>query len=387
MPVLVPPVLVSADSVRLNFMSTSGFPRRTGIANLPLHGGKAPRWLFSRMVRLARETTIAIVTNFGPEEMLQRLSHPYWFQAFGCILGFDWHSSGVTTTLCAALKEGIKGLESDLGLFVAGGKGRTSRRTPAEIENWGGRILVDPEPLVYASRMSAKVDSSAVQDGYQLYHHTFLFTRGGSWAVVQQGMNEATRYARRYHWLGETVTSFINEPHSAILSQARGKALNLVAAESEPARSTIAEVASREKPEDTLKSLKKIKTLDLPSRHYLSTDDLHPDSLSRILVSTYERQPGNFEELLGLQGVGAKTIRALSLISELVYGVAPSYRDPARYSFAHGGKDGIPYPVDRDTYDQSIELLSRAINKSGLGMAEKKETLSRLDRVRSARTA
>jgi len=387
MPVLVPPVLVSADSVRLNFMSTSGFPRRTGIANLPLHGGKAPRWLFSRMVRLARETTIAIVTNFGPEEMLQRLSHPYWFQAFGCILGFDWHSSGVTTTLCAALKEGIKGLESDLGLFVAGGKGRTSRRTPAEIENWGGRILVDPEPLVYASRMSAKVDSSAVQDGYQLYHHTFLFTRGGSWAVVQQGMNEATRYARRYHWLGETVTSFINEPHSAILSQARGKALNLVAAESEPARSTIAEVASREKPEDTLKSLKKIKTLDLPSRHYLSTDDLHPDSLSRILVSTYERQPGNFEELLGLQGVGAKTIRALSLISELVYGVAPSYRDPARYSFAHGGKDGIPYPVDRDTYDQSIELLSRAINRSRLGMTEKKETLSRLDRVRSARTA
>ena len=387
MPVLVPPVLVSADSVRLNFMSTSGFPRRTGIANLPLHGGKAPRWLFSRMVRLARETTIAIVTNFGPEEMLQRLSHPYWFQAFGCILGFDWHSSGVTTTLCAALKEGIKGLESDLGLFVAGGKGRTSRRTPAEIENWGGRILVDPEPLVYASRMSAKVDSSAVQDGYQLYHHTFLFTRGGSWAVVQQGMNEATRYARRYHWLGEAVASFVNEPHSAVLSQARGKALNLVAAESEPARSTIAEVASREKPEDTLKSLKKIKTLDLPSRHYLSTDDLHPDSLSRILVSTYERQPGNFEELLGLQGVGAKTIRALSLISELVYGVAPSYRDPARYSFAHGGKDGIPYPVDRDTYDQSIELLSRAINRSRLGMAEKKETLSRLDRVRSARTA
>ncbi|UCH43271.1 MAG: DUF763 domain-containing protein [Dehalococcoidales bacterium] len=368
-------------------MSTSGFPRRTGIANLPLHGGKAPRWLFSRMVRLAREITVAIVADFGPEEMIRRLSHPYWFQAFGCILGFDWHSSGVTTTLCGALKEGVKGLENDLGLFVAGGKGRTSRRTPAEIENWGGRIPVDPEPLVYASRISAKVDNSAVQDGYQLYHHTFLFTRGGSWAVVQQGMNESTRYARRYHWLGEAVTNFVNEPHSAVLSQARGKALNLVAGESEPARTTIAGIASGEKPEDTLKSLKQIKTLDLPSRHYLSIDDLHPDSLSRILVSTYERQPGDFEELLGLQGVGAKTIRALSLISELVHGVPPSYRDPARYSFAHGGKDGIPYPVDRDTYDQSIELLSKAIGKSRLGMTEKKETLSRLDGMRLPRMA
>ena len=195
-------------------------------------------------------------------------------------------------------------------------------------------------------------------------------------------MNEATRYARRYHWLGEVVTSFVNEPHSAVLSQARGKALNLVACESEPARSTITEIASVEKPEDVLKSLKRIKTLDMPSRHYMSTDDLHPDSLSRILVSAYERRPGSFEELVGLPGVGAKTIRALSLISELVYGVAPSYRDPARYSFAHGGKDGIPYPVDRQTYDQSIELLSKAINRSGLGITEKKETLNRLDRVR-----
>ena len=211
-------------------------PARTGIANLPLHHGKAPRWLFERMVPLAREITIAIVTDFGPEEMLRRLSHPYWFQAFGCILGFDWHSSGVTTTLCGALKESIKGMERDLGLFVAGGKGKTSRRTPSEIEAWGERISLDPAPLVYASRMSAKVDSSAVQDGYQLYHHTFLFTPRGSWTVIQQGMNEANRYARRYHWLGEAVTDFVNEPHSAILSDARGQALNLTASESEPAR-------------------------------------------------------------------------------------------------------------------------------------------------------
>jgi len=356
---------------------------RTGIANLPLHYGKAPRWLFDRMVKLAREITIAIVADFGPEEMLRRLSHPYWFQAFGCILGFDWHSSGVTTTLCGALKEGIKGLERDLGLFVAGGKGKTSRRTPAELENWGELISINPVPLVYASRMSAKVDSAAVQDGYQLYHHTFLFTPGGSWAVVQQGMNEAACYARRYHWLGEAVTDFVNEPHSAILSEASGQALNLVAGESDPARSTIAEIATNEKPENILTDLRRIKTLDLPARHYLSTDDLHPDSLKRIILSTYERQPGDFEHLIGLQGVGAKTIRALSLISELVYGVAPSYRDPARYSFAHGGKDGIPYPVDKETYDQSIELLAKAIHRTKLGITEKKEALGRLNRVRS----
>jgi len=362
-------------------MSAIAYPQRTGIANLPLHGGKAPRWLFDRMVRLAREITIAIVADYGPEEMLRRMSHPFWFQAFGCVLGFDWHSSGVTTTLCGALKEGVKGLERDLGLYVAGGKGKTSRRTPLELEGWGDSLPIDPAPLIYASRMSAKVDTSAVQDGYQLYHHTFLFTAGGAWTVVQQGMNEATRYARRYHWLGETVSDFVNEPHSAILSEARGQALNLVASESHPARATISEIVLDEKPEAILADLKKLKTLDLPRRHQILVQDLPPDSLSRILLSTYERQPQDFERLLGLQGVGAKTIRALSLISELVHGVAPSYRDPARYSFAHGGKDGIPYPVDRKTYDQSIELLRKAINRTKLGIREKNEAMGRLRRV------
>ncbi len=362
-------------------MSATFVPTRTGIANLPLHYGKAPRWLFERMVKLAREITIAIVADFGAEEMLRRMSHPYWFQAFGCILGFDWHSSGVTTTLCGALKEGIKGLERDLGLYVAGGKGKTSRKTPSEIEVWGNSLSLDPAPLIYASRMSAKVDSSAIQDGYQLYHHNFLFTAGGSWAVVQQGMNETTRYARRYHWLGEAIGSFVNEPHSAILSEARGQVLNLVASESNPARTTITEIVTTEKPEALLADLKKLKTLDLPSRHPIGINDLHPDSIKKILLSTYERQPQDFEQLLGLKGVGAKTIRALSLVSELIYGVAPSYRDPARYSFAHGGKDGYPYPVDRKTYDQSIELLRKAINKTKLGISEKREAMNRLNRV------
>jgi len=359
--------------------------RRTGIANLPLHYGKAPRWLFERMTRLAREITIAIVADYGPEEMLRRMSHPYWFQAFGCVLGVDWHSSGVTTTLCGALKEGVKGIERELGLFVAGGKGATSRRTPSEIEVWGDRLSLEPAPLVYASRMSAKVDNSAVQDGYQLYHHSFLFTAKGSWAVVQQGMNDSNRYARRYHWLGETVANFVNEPHSAIASQARGTTLNLVAEESQSARITVSEIAVNENPQVVLADLKKLKTLSLPAHHPIGVSDLHPESISRILLSVYERQPQGFEQLLGLPGVGAKTLRALSLIAELVHGVAPSYRDPARYSFAHGGKDGYPYPVDKETYDKSIELLARAVHRTKLGIREKNEAVGRLNKLMSVR--
>jgi hypothetical protein len=231
--------------------------------------------------------------------------------------------------------------------------------------------------------MSAKVDSAAVQDGYQLYHHTFVFTQRGSWTVVQQGMNENNHYARRYHWLGETVDDFVNEPHAAVLSETSGKSLNLTAGESQPARNTITSIAREEPPEKVLAELNRLKTLSLPARHQILTSDLHPDSLKKIILSAYERQPGNFEQLLGFSGVGAKTIRALSLISELVHGVPPSYRDPARYTFAHGGKDGIPYPVDRKTYDQSIDLLSRAINQTKLGLEEKRQAFGRLDRFRA----
>jgi hypothetical protein len=332
-------------------------PQRTGITNLPLHGGKAPAWLFQRMTKLAREITIAIVDEFGPTEMLHRLSDPFWFQAFGCVLGFDWHSSGVTTTVCGAIKEGTKNLQTDLGLFVAGGKGGASRKTPSEIENAGPDLITDAASLVYASRMAAKVDSSALQDGYQLYHHVFFFTRDGSWAIVQQGMNEVNKYARRYHWLSEGVTDFVCEPHAAICSLSRGKVLNLVAAESTRARETITQIATEDRPEKLIEQLKKLQTLNLPPRHHLEIQDIHPDRLTKIFLHTYEQQPENFEKLLGLEGVGPKTIRALSLISELIYDVPVSLRDPARYSFAHGGKDGYPYPVDRKTYDKSIEML------------------------------
>ena len=225
------------------------------------------------------------------------------------------------------------------------------------------------------------MDNNAIQDGYQLYHHTFIFTKRGSWAVVQQGMNDDNKYARRYHWLGETVTDFVNEPHSAILSEGHSAALNLVAGESDSARATITDIANDTKPEKLLADLQKITTLSLPAHHPIDVSDIHPDSLSKILLSVYERQPEDFERLLGLPGVGAKTLRALSLISELVYGVAPSYRDPARYSFAHGGKDGYPYPVDRETYDKSIEFLAKVVNKTLLGISEKNDAVNRLRRL------
>ena len=350
---------------------------KTGIANLPLHYGKAPSWLFQRMKRLAREITLVIIDEFGPEEMLRKLSDPFWFQAFGCILGFDWHSSGLTTTVCGALKEGTRGIEKDIGLFVAGGKGKFSRQTPHQIEEYGNALSLDPQPLVYASRMSAKVDSAAVQDGYQLYHHTFIFTSDGHWTVIQQGMNETNRYARRYHWLSDTVQDFVCEPHQAVCCDQRGEALNLVAQESKETRKASTIIAC-ENPDRTASELKKIRGLHLPKHHEILVRDINPERLNKILIKTHEKQPDNFEHLLGIEGVGPKTVRSLSLISELIYGAKPSFRDPARFSFAHGGKDGHPYPVDRNNYDLSIEILRKGIRSAKLGEREKIEALKRL---------
>ncbi len=350
---------------------------RTGIANLPLHYGKAPRWLFQRMKELAKLITIFIVSELGTEEILNRLSDPFWFQAFGCVLGFDWHSSGLTTTVCGALKEGIKGIERDLGLFVAGGKGGTSRKTPSEIEEIGNYLGKDSSNLIYASKMAAKVDSSALQDGYQLYHHCFIFTKDGLWTVVQQGMNTSTRYARRYHWLGKEVKDFVCEPHSAICCDVKGKPLNMIAKESKKARK-ITTLLAKEKPEGLITEIKKLQNLNLPFHHQVLAKDINPKKLSKIFLTTYDKQPENFEELLGIKGVGPKTIRALSLISELVYGAAPSFNDPVRYSFAHGGKDGHPYPVDRKNYDLSINILKKAINASKIDQSEKVKAIRRL---------
>jgi hypothetical protein len=350
---------------------------RTGVANLPLHYGKAPSWLFQRMKSLSREITLFIIDIYGAEEMLLRLSDPFWFQAFGCVLGFDWHSSGVTTTVCGALKEGIREMEQELGLYIAGGKGKASRKTPQEIEEICDRRSIDGTPLIYASRMSAKVDSAAVQDGYQIYHHCFFFTNKGSWAVVQQGMNEESRYARRYHWLSQGVKDFVCEPHWAVCCDQRKGGLNLIALESEKTREKIAEL-SHEKPEFLITEGKKAIELYLPKEHPVPMEKMRLERLEKSFIQIYDHSPTNFEELLGIHGVGPKSLRALSLISELIYGIKPSFRDPARFSFAHGGKDGHPYPVDRKVYDKTIEILKGAIENSRVGDREKVEAIRRL---------
>ena len=388
---------------------------RTGTATLPLHYGSTPPWLFERMTKLAREITIAIVSEYNSEIMLEKLSNPFWFQSFGCVLGFDWHSSGLTTTVCGALKEGVRELQKDLNFFVAGGKGRTSRKTPKEIEFFSQKYSFNSQPLIYASRISCKVDNNALQDGYQLYHHNFFFTKDGKWTVVQQGMNTNARLARRYHWYSERLRcsegpkdknlrrtdkrrscivrplqpSFVNEPHTAICcNQKGGEVLNLVAQKSAKNRQISTEI-SHEKPEKLVKIVKKLKEsssvsihqsdhLLMPKRHLISVEDLNPKALERTFLKIYEKKAKNFEQLLGTPGVGPKTIRALSLIAELVWGAKPSYQDPARYSFAHGGKDGTPYPVDRKTYDSSIMLLHDAIKKAKIGERGKIEAIKRL---------
>ncbi len=353
-------------------------PRRTGTAELPLHGGRAPKWLFERMVHLAGLITEAIIIEFGPEEFLRRISDPFFFQALGNVLGFDWHSSGLTTTTTGAIKEGIKGKEKELGLYIAGGKGRTSRKTPDELIRIGEITGLDPNPLIRASRMAAKVDTSALQDGHQLYHHVFFVTKDGKWAVVQQGMNEKRRTARRYHWLGESVKSFVEEPHTGIVSQRREKlVLDLTRREARENRE-ISVKLSTEKPENVVKELLKLRELKLPKRHKLLLSDINPKYIYKVLLSTYEKVPKDFEELLEIKGVGPKTIRALSLLSDLIYGAAPSFEDPAIYSFAHGGKDGHPFPVQRRIYDRSIEVIERAIRLSKMGNREKLRALRKL---------
>ena len=360
-------------------------PRRTGFANLPLHPGRAPAWLFTRMTRLAREIAVHVVADRGPEELLRRLSDPFWFQAFGCVLGFDWHSSGVTTTVTGALKEGLRSIEHELGVYSQGGKGATSRKTPAEIRERCERLAIDSGPLVHASRMAAKVDSAAVQDGYQLYHHAFFFSAAGHWCVIQQGMSDQTRTARRYHWLSESVTSFVNEPHQAICSDRTAPTLNLVAAEHDILRSTSVELAT-DSPERVMSVFRgglpfdQPPTLEMPKHHALQLQDIDPRHLHSVLVTTYDRAPKNFEALLGLEGVGPKTLRALALVSEVIYGTPASTRDPARFAFAHGGKDGTPFPVDRVTYDQTIDTLHRAMARAKVDRSEKVDALKRLSR-------
>jgi hypothetical protein len=371
------------------------------LAQLPLHTGAAPAYLFGRMWKLAGAITMAVVDEYGPAEMLRRLSDPWWFQAFGCVLGFDWHSSGVTTVTCGAMKEAYKRFGNDLGIHVAGGKGGTSRKTPGEIVAVADRLAItDGDRLVHASKMSAKVDSAAVQDGYQLYHHAFFFTGNGQWCVVQQGMNDAEKSARRYHWLGETVEDFSCEPHQAIDDLAAVQRpsrppkpgeqllLNMVASEADSNRSSSVELIGWN-PDKLMYELRKLTegpTLFAPAHHQVLPQDVNVDQLEPILRAAYEQGPTDFTTLLGAKGVGPATVRALSLMAELIYDAPASHRDPAErkhrswadYSYAHGGKDGTPHPVDRPTYDMSIAVLTDAVRKARVGETDKTDAFKRL---------
>ncbi|MGO9109177.1 MAG: DUF763 domain-containing protein [Thermoguttaceae bacterium] len=394
------------------------------IAHLLLHSGKAPPWLFQRMTKLAAAVTMAIVEEFGPAEMLRRLSDPWWFQAFGCVLGFDWHSSGVTTVTCGALKEAAKVCGSDLGVLVAGGKGATSRKTPQEITDAADHhAITTGDRLVYASRMSAKVDSAAVQDGFGIYHHSFFFTPQGQWCVVQQGMDEKSGWARRYHWLAESVDDFVCEPHAAVEDLADRPAeatsgqgfgperqltlLNMVAEEADANRRASAALV-REPPGWLLGEIERLTegpTLFAPARHPVLNLDVNEKRLKNIIVRAHEQDPQDFETLLGLPNVGPATIRSLSLLAEIIFQAPPSHRDPTKrrsaapaggaeqlgeradprrwadYSHAHGGKDGTPFPVDRDTYDRNIAVLADAVRRAQLGQNDKLQALRRLSQL------
>lgn len=341
--------------------------RRIGVSDLPLHPGRCPPWLFKRMKVLAGLVSEVIILEYGTDEFLKRIANPYFFQSFGCVLGFDFHSSGVTTTTLGALKEAID--PEKHGVAVLGGKGGTSRKTPDEIERISQVFPLtenETDYLKYASRMTAKVDSAAIQDGYQLYHHNFILSEKGDWAVIQQGMNSANKYARRYHWLSKELESFINEPHTAICCDHRGRALDMTAKESGEARK-----ASVDLVKDGLGEVRK----------YLLMDKFHwiDKNVYSKLMNLNEFQPRNYEELLAFKGVGPKTIRALALTSRLVYGTEVSWKDPVQFSFSRGGKDGTPFPVERRAYSESNEILRNAIENAKMGNKEKLQAIRRLE--------
>ena len=370
-----------------------------GIATFGLDYGKCPKWLFERMVKLSRRMIYAIIQEEGPDEFIKRIADPVWFQSLGTVLAFDWNSSGITTILTAALKEAIRGQEKDLGIFICGGKGKTSRKTPDEILNWGERISLpenNTRALVYNSKMAAKVDSSLIQSlqaPFQIYHHSFMFSKNGAWAVVQQGLNVQSQTARRYHWYSKNIKDLVQEPHSGIASEQKlDSVLNLTAKESNQNRGISTGLVSQSfntlmkdirllrkyyTPLSQMMEIgvpasgsrqQRLKFLNLENKEFkwhpvVNEDFSKSKYLEKILWSLCDRKPENYEKLLATPGVGPKTIRALALTAEVIYGAKPSYEDPARYSFAHGGKDATPYPVDRPTYDQTIERLRGFLKK------------------------
>jgi uncharacterized protein len=368
-------------------------PRRAGSADLPLHGGRVPKWLGERMTRLGAVIVEAIVIEYGRDELLRRLAHPFWFQSFGAVMGMDWHSSGITTSVIGALKRGLTPRSAELGIHVCGGRGQHSRQTPHELIAIGDRVGLDGADLARTSRLVAKVDSAAVQDGFDLYLHGFIITDDGHWVVVQQGMNGDRRQARRYHWLSEGLTSFVDEPHAAIDGIEQGVIMNLTDRRAETSRHRQLDLLDELGPDGIERQLAKLELrnvdapqpqltlphLVMPAHHDVRPEDIVARRLHGNLVAAAECGPKDFAELLLVPGVGARTVRALAQVAEVVHGAPYRFSDPARFSVAHGGKDRHPYPVPLKVYDRTIDVLKRAVRNARLGHSEELGAIKRLD--------
>jgi len=359
------------------FVGKQQLMKRSGAADLPLHNGYVPPWLAERMARLGLAVTEALLADYGKNEVLRRLSDPFWFQSLGAVMGMDWHSSGITTSVMGALKRAINPLSRQLGIYICGGKGASSRLAPEEICKVCDSTGLDAVQLVRCSKLSAKVDNTVVQDGFQLYLHNFVLSDEGQWTVIQQGMSQHSSMARRYHWHSAGLHSFVEEPHTAICGANQGEILNLADRQALPARDAVLSL-TREKPELMMQD---IQQLVLPSHHDVRTEDVDLRRLGAILWLAFDKQPADFEELLLLEGVGPRTLQSLALVSEVIHGTPSRFRDPARFAFAHGGKDGHPFPVPLKVYDETIGILQTAIQKAKIGQSDRIEAIRQLSTV------
>ena len=348
-----------------------------GSADLPLHNGRVPKWLAERMAKLGGAITEAILVEFGKKAFINRISDPAWFQSLGCVLGMDWHSSGITTSVMGALKSAINPRAKELGIYICGGRGKHSRKTPEELLKVGDQTGLDADALVKSSRLVAKVDNTAVQDGFQIYLHSFIVSNEGDWSVVQQGMNGTSGYARRYHWTSANLKSYIDDPHQFIYGKNQGEILNLTDKKAAKSRDAILSI-SKEHP---VKMIEEIRKIRLPAHHDVKQKDVDLRRLGAVLAISNELPTDKFEELLLIQGLGPRTLQSLALVSEVIYGTQSRFQDPARFSFAHGGKDGHPFPVPTKVYDESISVLKKAVEKAKIGHSDKLKSLRALTKA------
>ncbi len=348
--------------------------KRSGRADLPLHYGKVPPWLYERMSKMGLAIVEAITIEYGNAEVIKRLSDPHWFQSLGAVLGMDWHSSGITTSVLGALKRSINPISNELGIYICGGRGKYSRQTPTELNDYALKTGINAEALVQSSRLTAKIDNNALQDGFQLYLHSFIVTNKGEWTVVQQGMDTSNRMARRYHWYSENLNSFINEPHNAVCGENQGLILNLTHNDAELTRNKILSL-TKERPDRIVREVQK---LVMPNHHDVREKDVDLKKLGSILALAYESDTSDFESLLLTKGLGPKTLRSLTFVSEIIHGTPSRFKDPARFSMAHGGKDGHPYPVQTAVYDDSLKILKESIEKAKIDHSDRLKALKKI---------